>query len=126
MISTRWQVRLDAELADARERLARAIAHLDDDDGSRSLQSAYQAVVSAATLHVWLTARVWEAPLPTAELPRRVQEAFPNLFAALAAMDLQHALTSPWTVDAARPYVIEAESFVNATEALLRRCLAEP
>jgi len=126
MIPTRWQIRLDAQLADAAERLARAIAHLDDDDGSRSLQSAYQAVVSAATLHVWLTARVWETPLPSSELPPRVQDTFPNLFAALGALDIQQALTAPWRVDAARPYVMEAESFINATEAFLRRCLAEP
>lgn len=123
MIPTRWRVRLEDQLRDARDRLARAIAHLGDDDGSRSLQAAYQAAVSAATLRVWLRARVWEAPFEAAELPARVQEHLPNLFAALAALDLQHALTSPWTVDAARPYVLEAESLVADTGTELEECL---
>ena len=124
MIPTRWKVRLDDQLSDARERLARASGHLRDDDGSRALQTAYQSVVSTATLLVWLEAGVWDHPLPPAELPQRVQDAFPTLFAALAALDLQQALTSPWTVEAARPYVAAAESFLASTEEAFRQCLA--
>jgi len=124
VIPTRWQARLEDQLADAEERLARARAHLAD-DGSRALQAAYQAVVSAATLCVWLEARVWEAAVPPGELPARVQQRFPSLFAALAALDLRQALTSPWTVDAVRPYVTEASAFVEDAAAELRRWLTD-
>jgi len=124
MIPTRWRVRLEDQLRDARDRLARATTHLGDDDGSRSVQAAYQAAVSAATVRVWLRAQVWETPFDGAELPGRVQDHLPNLFSALAALDLQHALTSPWTVDAARPYVVEAESFVADIGTELEACLS--
>lgn len=123
MIPTRWRMRLDDQLADAEERLARARDHLGGDDGARALQAAYQAVVSAATLRVWLAAPAWEVAVDPQTMRHDVQAAFPNLFAALAALDLRDALTSAWTTDAAEPYVAEAGDFVAAVAAEFRRCL---
>jgi hypothetical protein len=123
MIPTRWRARLEDQLADAQERIVRARQHLDTGDGSGALQTGYQAVVSAGTLRVWLAARAWEATIDPEAMRLDVQAAFPNLFAALAAMDLQHALTSAWNVEAASPYVAEAEAFVSDVAAELQRCL---
>lgn len=123
MIPTRWRARLEDQLADARERVARADDQLRADAGGRALQAAYQAVVSAATLRVWLNQRPWETVLTPDEMQRRVQAAFPNLFTALASLDLKGVLTSPWTADAAGPYVAEAHAFVAETAEELKQWL---
>jgi hypothetical protein len=125
VIPTRWRARLEDQLADADTRVAHADECLSGDAGGRALQAAYQAVVAAATLRVWIGARVWEASIPPETMPERVQQAFPNLFAALAALDLQHALTSAWSVEAARSYVIEARAYVHTVGQELRACLNE-
>lgn len=124
MIPTRWRARLEAQLDDATERVARARDLVAGDDGAGGLQAAYQAVVAAATLRVWLETPAWERTLDPDTMHQRTQAAFPNLFAALAALDLQHALTSPWTADAATPYVHEAVHFVDETRDHLARCLS--
>jgi hypothetical protein len=123
MIPTRWRARLGDQLADAQERVGHAEEHLGREEGNRALQAAYQAVVAAATLDVWIGAEVWAAPLAPESMPARVQEAFPNLFAALAALDLPQALTSAWTTAAAQPYVVEARAYVDAAARKLEACL---
>lgn len=124
-IPTRWRTTFREQLADAKHRLSIAEKRLKEGDGSRALQAAYPAVVAAATVRVWLSEPPWHRPLPAEEMQRRIREAFPSRFGALAALDLRDALTSPWTVEAAEPYVGEARSFVEATEAELERWLAQ-
>jgi len=127
MIPTRWRLRLEGQVDDAQARVARAHERLAVGDGSGALQAAYQAVVSAATMRVWLAAPAWDAAMiPPDSMHDRVQEAFPGLFAALATLDLAHAITSAWAPDAAAPYVDEADAFVAEAAAELARCLTAP
>jgi hypothetical protein len=124
MIPTRRRTLFEDQLADADRRLARAERHLADEEGGRALQGAYQAVVSAASVRVWLSDHPWEQALPADEMQRRAQAEFPNLFAALASLDLKDVLTSPWAAAAAVPYVQEARDYVNATREQLTLWLA--
>lgn len=125
MIPTRWRTLYEDQLGDAEQKLGHAEGQLRDGEGGRALQSAYQAVVGAASVRVWLEAPPWRQTLSADEMQRRAQAELPNLFAALAALDLKDVLTSPWTADAAAPYVSEARAFVAATTERLRQCLAE-
>lgn len=124
-IPTRWRTTFREQLADARQRLETAEQQLKGGNGGRALQAAYPAVVAAATIRVWLTDPPWQRALQANEMQRRVREAFPNRFGALAVLDLRDVLTSPWTVDAAGPYVGEARSFVDQIEAELEQCLGQ-
>jgi hypothetical protein len=124
MIPTRWRTLFEDHVADATQRLTQAERLLTEGDGGRALQGAYQAVVTAATVRVWLVDHPWKSPLPAAEMLRRVQTAFPNMFGALASLDLKDVLTSPWAPDAAAPYVKEARVFVDQTADRLRAWLA--
>lgn len=110
-IPTRWRNQIADQLEDAGRRVTYAEERLGSEEGSRALQAAYQAVVAAATVRVWLEAPPWQATVAPADMQRRVQAAFPNRFAALATLDLQDVLTSPWTGSAAKPYVEEADAF---------------
>jgi hypothetical protein len=122
-IPTRWRTVLEEQLADADARLAHAERHLRDGDGGRALQSAYQAVVAAASVRVWMEDHPWQHTLPPQEMQRRAQVEFPNMFAALVSLDLQQVLTSPWTANSAAPYVAEARGFVSATTEAFHRWL---
>lgn len=124
-IPTRWRTTFQEQLADARQRVETAEQRLKAGDGGRALQAAYPAVVAAATVRVWLTDPPWQRTLPANEMQRRVREAFPSRFSALAVLDLRDVLTSPWTADAAEPYVDEARAFVEQTQAELEACLAQ-
>ena len=115
VIPTRWKTTVQEQLDDARRRIATAGEQLAAGEGGRALQAAYPAVVAAATVRVWLEAPPWERPLPPQQMQNKVREAFPSRFAALAVLDLRDVLTSPWTADAAGPYVLEARAFVQAT-----------
>jgi hypothetical protein len=124
MIPTRWRMRVEDQLAQATNRIAAAEAQLARADGAGALQGAYQAVVEAATLRVWHATPPWLTTVSPDEMRQRVRDAFPNLFAALGERDLASALTSPWTVDAAAPYVAEAKAFVINVAAELRPWLS--
>lgn len=115
MIPTRWRTVFEDQLADAGQRLDQAERHIAAGEGGRALQAAYQATVALATVRVWLTEHPWRIALPPEEMQRRVQTEFPNLFAALASLDLRDVLTSPWAPDAAAPYVREARTFLDQT-----------
>jgi len=123
-VPTRWRTTVQEQLADAHRRLAAAEQQIKSGDGGRALQAAYPAVVAAATVRVWFEFPPWQRPVPPKEMQRRVREAFPGRFGALAVLDLRDVLTSPWTADAAEPYVTEAHAFVAETEALLEQWLA--
>lgn len=125
MIPTRWRVAFTDQLADARQRLLRAEGHLRAEDGSRALQEAYPAVIGAATVQVWLAHPPWERALPPLEMQRQVRETLPNLFAALAELDLQRVLTGPWRPSDAAPYVSEATAFVNEVERAVEAWLSQ-
>ncbi len=116
VIPTRWKTTLREQLDDAHRRIETARRELASGDGGRALQAAYPAVVTAATVRVWLDVPPWERPLPPREMQDKVREAFPGRFAALAVLDLRDVLTSPWTAQAAAPYVSEAGAFVEATQ----------
>lgn len=124
-VPTRWRTTLDDQLRAAEQRLAVAKRHLAEGDGGRALQEAYPAVVCAATVRVWLESPPWERPLMPDELQRRVKEAFPNLFAAMAALDLRNVLTSPWQTQAAEPYVEEARVYLDETRSTLDSWLGQ-
>lgn len=124
-IPTRWRTTFQEQLADARQRIQAAERQLQEEDGGRALQAVYPAVVAAATVRVWLAEPPWRKALPTDDMQRRIREAFPTRFGALAVLDLRDVLTSPWTAEAARPYVVEARQFVDQTEAQLESCLAQ-
>ncbi len=124
-VPTRWKTTLQEQLSDARRRLETAERQLKDGDGGRALQAAYPAVVAAATVRVWLADPPWQRMLAPAEMQRRVREAFPGRFGALAVLDLRDVLTSPWTTDAAEPYVKEARVFVEETATQLESWLAQ-
>ena len=117
MIPTRWKTLFEDQLADAEQRIASAETHLGTDEGAKALQAAYQAVVAAASVRVWLVDHPWERALPTDEMQRRVQAEFPGLFAALASLNIQEALTSAWSAEAAAPYVAESKGYVAETRA---------
>jgi hypothetical protein len=120
MIPTRWRMRVEDQLAQATGRIASAEAQLARADGPGALQSAYQAVVEAATLRVWHETPPWGATLSPDEMRQRVRDAFPSLFTALVELDLASVLTSPWTADAASPYVVEARAYVADVATELR------
>ncbi len=124
-VPTRWRTTLEDQLRTAEERIALAEGHIASGDGSRAVQEAYPAVVAAATVRTWLTSPPWIQPLPPDQLQRRVKQAFPYLFSALASLDLKHALTSPWQVDAAKPYVHEAQTFLGETKEQLESWLVQ-
>ncbi|HWP36003.1 MAG TPA: hypothetical protein VNL18_00470 [Gemmatimonadales bacterium] len=123
-VPTRWRTTLEDQLADARRRLESAHQQLKAGDGGRALQAAYPAVVAAATVRVWFDSPPWQRSIPADEMQRRVREAFPGRFGALAILDIRDVLTSPWTAEAARPYVEEASAFVSETEQMLTSWLA--
>jgi hypothetical protein len=125
VIPTRWRTLFEEQLADAGQRLDQADVLLAGGEGGRALQGAYQATVAAASVRVWLTDPPWKTTVAADEMQRRVQAQFPNLFAALASLDLKDVLTSPWAPDAAAPYVKEARLFVTATADHLRKWLEE-
>jgi hypothetical protein len=125
VIPTRWRTLFEEQIADAGQRLDQADLQLAGGEGGRALQGAYQATVAAASVRVWLTEPPWKSAVPADEMQRRVQAQFPNLFAALASLDLKDVLTSPWASDAAAPYVKEARVFVSATADHLRKWLEE-
>ena len=116
MIPTRWKTTFREQVDDARRRVEAAQQQLAAGDGGRALQAAYPAVVTAATVRVWLDAPPWERPLPPQQMQDRVRQAFPSRFAALVVLDLKDVLTSPWTAAAAGPYVAEARAFVEETQ----------
>ena len=124
-VPTRWRTALEDQVADARRRLEAAECQLKDGDGGRALQAAYPAVVAAATVRVWLAAPPWQSGMATNEMQRRVREAFPGRFGALAVLDLRDVLTSPWTADAVEPYVVEARAFVRETATQLETWLGQ-
>jgi len=123
MIPTRWRTLFEEQLADADRRLNQAEQQLGADEGGRALQGAYQAVVAASSVRVWMKDHPWEQTLPSHEMQRRAQVEFPNRFAALASLDLQQVLTSPWTASSATPYVAEARAFVTETTERFRQWL---
>lgn len=125
-VPTRWRTALEEQVADARRRLEAAERQLKDGDGGRALQAAYPAVVAAATVRVWLADPPWQRGMAAPnEMQRKVREAFPGRFGALAVLDLRDVLTSPWTADAVEPYVSEARAFVQETAAQLESWLGQ-
>jgi hypothetical protein len=124
-VPTRWRTALEDQMADARRRLEAAGRQLNDGDGGRALQAAYPAVVAAATVRVWLADPPWHSGLAPQEMQRRVRDAFPGRFAALAVLDLRDVLTSPWTAEAVAPYVADARAFVQETAAQLESWLGQ-
>ena len=115
MIPTRWKTLFDEQLTDALRRIEEARGHLESNEGSRAMQGAYQAVVTAAGVRVWMVEHPWETTVPAAEMQRKATEAFPSQFAALASLDLASSITGFWSSDAARPYVDEADGFIRDT-----------
>jgi hypothetical protein len=124
-VPTRWKTTVQEQLSDARQRAEVAGKHLAEGDGGRALQAAYPAVVAAATVLVWLEQPPWKHQLPPDQMQRKVREAFPGHFAALALLDLRDVLTSPWTTQAAAPYVREAQDFVQETAQKVEQWLAQ-
>jgi len=124
-VPTRWRSVFDDQIDTASQRSAQADQHLAEGDGTRAMQQAYPAVISAATVQVWMAAPPWQVPLGADELQRRVRERLPSLFAALTELDVQHALTSPWQGADAEPYVREAASFVSQTAEHYRQWVSE-
>lgn len=120
-VPTRWRHLVRDQLDASVERVARAERLLADEDGTRALQEAYPAVVTLATIRVWLDDPPWLTAIPADTMPRRVQSRLPALFAALTELDVQHALTRPWRPSDARPYVEEARAFLQDTRALVDR-----
>ena len=125
-IPTRWRTTFEEQLEDAGRRIEQAEKQLASGDGGRALQQAYPAVVSTATVRVWLAEPPWLSVLPPAEMQRKVKAQLPNLFAALAVLDLKDVLTSPWTESAAKPYIHEARQFLGATQDQLTASLNRP
>jgi hypothetical protein len=125
-IPTRWRTTFEEQLADAGRRIEQAEQQLAAGDGGRALQQAYPAVVSAATVIVWLDEPPWQGAIAPAEMQGKVRARFPNLFAALAALDLKDVLTSPWTESAAQPYIHEARQFLAQTRERLATSLNAP
>ncbi|MBI2073508.1 MAG: hypothetical protein HYW06_07385 [Gemmatimonadetes bacterium] len=124
-VPTRWRTALEDQISDARRRVEAAERQLQDGDGGRALQAAYPAVVAAATVRVWLAEPPWHRGMAPNDMQRKVRDAFPGRFGALAVLDLRDVLTSPWTTDAAEPYVLEARAFVQETTAQLESWLGQ-
>ncbi len=124
-VPTRWRTAFEDQVSDARRRVEAAEQQLKDGDGGRALQAAYPAVVAAATVRVWLADPPWQTGMAPGDMRRRVRDAFPCRFGALAVLDLRDVLTSPWTADAAEPYVSEARAFVQETAAQLESWLGQ-
>lgn len=124
-VPTRWKTTLEDQISDARRRVETAERQLKDGDGGRALQAAYPAVVAAATVRVWLAEPPWQRGMSSNDMQRKVREAFPGRFGALAVLDLRDVLTSPWTRDAAEPYVTEARTFVHETAAQMEAWLGQ-
>jgi hypothetical protein len=117
---TRWRHLVKDQLTNATQRVERAERYVVDEDGSRAMQEVYPVIVTLATIRVWMDAPPWEEMLPPDEMRRRVQEQFPNLFAALSELDVQQVLTRPWAAADAEPYVLEARSFFDDVSARAR------
>ena len=124
-VPTRWLSLFQDQLQTADERAQLAQQYLEKDDGTRALQQAYPAVSSAATVRVWIAAPPWLHPLGAQGLQQHVRDALPSLFAALAEMDVQQALTSPWQASDAAPYVSEAVEYVTHTRERYEQWLRE-
>lgn len=124
-VPTRWLSLFQDQLQTAEQRAQLAQQHLEEDDGGRALQQAYPAVISAATVRVWISAPPWLHPLGAEGLQRSVRDNLPSLFAALAEMDVQQALTSPWQASEAAPYVNEAVEYVVHTREHYEQWLRE-
>lgn len=122
---TRWRTTFEEQLADAARRLESAEGQLARGEGQRALQDAYPAIVAAATVRVWLTNPPWERSLSGTELQRKTRDAFPGLFSAMASLDMKDVLNSPWPVDAVRPYLAEAQTFLREIQEQLESCLAQ-
>jgi hypothetical protein len=114
---TRWQHLIRDQLSNAAQRVERAERHVVDGDGGRAMQEVYPVVVTLATIGVWMESSPWEQMLPAEEMRRRVQEQFPNLFAALSELDVQQVLTRPWSAADAEPYVRETRTFLDDVSA---------
>lgn len=124
-IPTRWRTTFEEQIADARRRVDAAEAQLAKGEGQRALQDLYPAVVAAATVRVWLEHPPWVRQLSTQELQRKTRDAFPNLFAGMASLDMKDVLNSPWPADAVRPYHAEAQAFIRKTQEQFEACLAQ-
>jgi len=124
-VPTRWRTAFEDQIADARRRLEAAERQLEEGDGGRALQAAYPAVVAAATVRAWLADPPWQRGMAPTDMQRKVREALPGRFGALAVLDLRDVLTSPWTTDAAEPYVSEARAFVQETSTQLESWLGQ-
>lgn len=115
MIPTRWRTLFEDQIEDAERRVGDARGQMDAGDGGRAMQSAYQAVVTAAGIRVWMTHHPWDTTLPASEMQRLAVEQFPDQYAALAAMDLPNLLRGFWSPESASSYVEEAGTFVATT-----------
>lgn len=124
-LPTRWRTAIEDQLRDAEQRVARAERYLTDGDGRRAMQEAYPAVVAAATIRVWHALPPWRETVEASTMQRRVRGAFPGLFAALAELGVQEALTRPWESKDAEPYVREAQEFVTEARHLADQWLAQ-
>ena len=124
-VPTRWLSLFHDQLQTAEQRAQLAQQQLEEDDGTRALQQAYPAVISAATVRVWIAAPPWLHPLDAEGLQRQVRDKLPSLFAALVEMDVQQALTSPWQASDAAPYVSEAVEYVTQTRERYEQWLKE-
>lgn len=124
-LPTRWRTAIEDQLNNAEQRVARAERYLTDGDGGRAMQEVYPAVVAAATVRVWQADPPWERPMTPDEMQRRVRDAFPNLFAALAELDVQQVLTSPWRARDAAQYVQETRDFLQETQTRATAWLAQ-
>ncbi len=114
---TRWEHLIRDQISNAAQRVERAERHFVDGDGGRAMQEVYPVIVTLATIRVWMEAPPWEQMLPADQMHRRVQQQFPNLFAALTELDVQQVLTRPWSTADAEPYVREARSFLDEVSA---------
>ena len=120
---TRWRHLVNDQLANATQRVERAVRYVVDEDGSRAMQEVYPVIVTLATIRVWMEAPPWEEMLSPEDMHRRVQQEFPNLFAALSELDVQQVLTRPWAATDAEPYVQEARNLLDDVLARVREWL---
>ncbi len=124
-VPTRWRTLVRDQLETAQRRVEQAQRHLEQDDGGRALQEAYPAVIAGATIRVWVESPPWRHVMTPEAMHRRVQEQLPTLFAALAGLDVQQVLTSPWRAPDARRYVAEARDFIDETADLVAPWLTD-
>ena len=125
MIPTRWKTLFDDQLTDAVRRVDEARGHLTSGHGERAMQGAYQAVVTAGSIRVWMVDHPWETALPADDMQRRVTAEFPSQFAAIVSLDPQAVLTGSWAPDAAGSYVDEADAYVRETRERFDAWVAE-